>query len=114
MIAPGASFTAAGRLNALLSAGPAAPALVLGGVGFDSSGNVVMDSNAVAAGSPVIGGIARRADGALYGTTSTAGSDTFLNSVRISASGQLVVVQANPAVVENGNPFNASGALCIA
>lgn len=101
-------------MNATLSAGPAAPARVLGGVGFDASGNVVMDSTAVPAGAPVLGGIARRVDGALYGTTSTAGTDSFLNSVRISASGQLVVVQADPAVVENGNPFNASGALCIA
>lgn len=113
MLCPAATFTAAGRLNATLTLAPAAPTTVLGGAGF-TAGNVILDSTAVPAGAPVLAGIARRADGAIYGTTSTAGTDTFPNGVRVSASGQLVVVQADPANIQNGNPYNASGVLCIA
>lgn len=112
MLAPAGTFTAAGRKNATLSAGPTATQIV-GDIGFDASGNVLLDSNAVA-GALIIDGIARTATNCMYGTTTTAASDVFLGALRISQSGQLVVAQANPLLVTNGDPFNASGAWCIA
>jgi hypothetical protein len=110
LIAQGASFTAAGRVVATLSAGPTAT-LQVNGFGF-AAGVVVLDSNAIA-GSIVMDGIARSAAGAMYGTTSTAGTDVFLGGMRLSATGQLVVAQADPARIVNGNPVDANGAWCI-
>ena len=44
-------------------------------------------------------------------TTSTAGTDTFIEGVRVSASGQLVIANAANANVTSGNPVTATGAL---
>jgi hypothetical protein len=112
MLAPGATFTSAGRLNATLSAGPAV-AYISQGIAFDSAGNVLFDSNAVS-GSNQYAGFARNASGAIYGTTSVSGTDTISEGLRVSSSGQIVVVQGNPVVVENGNPLGSNGELCIA
>lgn len=112
MLAPGCSFTAAGRLNALASAGPTA-IVAQGGIGFDAAGNVLIDTNAVA-GTKVDQGIAVNATNCLYGTTTAAGTDFFVNGLRLSATGQLVYAQANPALVSNGNPLSATGAMCVA
>lgn len=84
-----------------------------GGIGFDAAGNVLLDTNAVA-GTKVDQGVAVNATSCLYGTTTVAATDYFENGLRLSATGQLVYVQANPAVISNGNPFNASSAMCIA
>ena len=112
MICHQASYTSAGRLNAVASAGPT-PTQICGGYGFDASANLLIDTNAVAG---VIGdaGVRLSASGAIYGTTTTAATDVFVNGLRFSNSGQLVYVQANPTVVQNGNPFDNNGALCIA
>jgi len=66
MLAPGAASTAAGRVVAILSAAPVAT-LVNEGIGYDASGNVLLDSNAVT-GALVLAGIARNATGAIFGT----------------------------------------------
>jgi hypothetical protein len=110
MIAAGVAFTAAGRAIATMSAGPAAT-LTLNGIGF-SAATVVIDSNAIA-GAIVQEGIARNAAGAMYGTTTVAATDVFVGGVRLSATGQLVVAQADPVRVVNGNPVDANGAWCI-
>jgi len=107
-----ASYTAAGRLNAVASIGPT-PSQFIGGFGFDASNNLLIDTNA-AAGGIADAGIRMSAAGAIYGTTTVAGTDVFCNGLRFSNTGQLVYVQANPTYVQNGNPFDANGALCIA
>src|SRR5882762_5398617 len=111
MLAPGASSTAAGRVVAILSAAPVAT-LVNEGIGYDASGNVLLDSNAVT-GALVLAGIARNATGAMFGTITVSASDMELGGLRISITGQLVIVQANPATVLNRNPLDANGAWCI-
>lgn len=112
MLGPAGSFTAAGRKNATLTAGPTAT-LVVGDIGYDASGNVLLDSNAVT-GNIVLDGIARSATNCMFGTVTVAAGDIRLGGLRISATGQLVVVQANPLLIENGDPFDANGAWCIA
>jgi len=111
MLAPGAASTAAGRVVAILSAAPVAT-LVNEGIGYDASGNVLLDSNAVT-GALVLAGIARNATGAIFGTITVSASDVELGGLRISITGQLVIVQANPATVLNRNPLDANGAWCI-
>ena len=111
MLAPGATRLTSGRVVATLTPGPTA-AYVNEGIGYDAAGNVLLDSNAVA-GSAVYASIARSAGGAMYGTTTVSGTDVIVGGLRISLSGQLVVVQANPLLVENGNPLDANGAWCI-
>lgn len=112
MLAPGATFTSTGRVVATLTVAPVA-AYVSQGIGYDSAGNVLLDSNAVAAGSSAYAGIARNATGAMYGTITVSASDVISEGLRTSASGALVVVQGNPVFVENGNPLGANGEWCI-
>jgi hypothetical protein len=84
----------------------------VGGIGFIGA-NMIIDTNAVS-GTYTDHGIAQSIAGAIYGTTTTAGSDVFKDGLRLTLSGQLVYAQANPAQVINGNPLDANGALCIA
>jgi hypothetical protein len=83
------------------------------GVGFDSNGNVLIDTNAVS-GTLTDAGHAVSAAGAIFGTTTQSASDIFLGGVRLTTSGALVFVQANPASIVNGNPLDANSAWCIA
>lgn len=111
MLAPGASKTSAGRIVATLTAGPTA-AYVNQGIGYDAAGNVLLDSNAPS--SPAFPNqIGRSAGGAMYGTLTVSGTDVIVGGLRVSATGQLVVIQGNPVVVENGNPLGSNGEWCI-
>jgi hypothetical protein len=58
-------------------------------------------------------GIGVRTDGSVCATTTTAGSDTFIEGVRVTAAGLLVVESAAPTNITSGNPVTASGALAI-
>lgn len=111
MLAIPSVFTAAGRVTATLGAAPT-PALILGGIGFSSAGALVLDSNAPA-GANFLAGLIRSATGALYATITLTGTDVFLGGLRVALTGALVVVQADPVRVVNGNPLDANGALCI-
>lgn len=82
------------------------------GIGYDAAGNVLLDSNAVS-GSNQFAGFARNSTGAIFATITVSASDTISEGLRVSTTGQLVVVQANPVFVENGNPLDANGAWCI-
>lgn len=111
MLAPGATRLASGRVVATLTAGPTA-AYVNQGIGYDAAGNVLLDSNAVA--TPAFPNqIARNSTGAMFGTVTVAGTDVIVGGLRVSATGQLVVIQGNPVVVENGNPLGSNGEWCI-
>jgi len=112
MLAPGASFTAGGRLVATLTAAPA-PTIFINGVGFSAAGEVLFDSD-VPAGEIYLAGIRRSAVGAMYGTVTVSATDTILGGVRLSVDGAVVVVQSDPLLVVNGNPLIAAGELCIA
>lgn len=54
-----------------------------------------------------------RSDGSVCATTTTSGSDTYSEGVRISAAGLLVVESAASTGVTSGNPVTATGALAI-
>jgi hypothetical protein len=112
MLAPGSTYTSAGRLNATLTVAPTV-SYIAQGIAYDAAGNVLLDSAAVA-GNNSYAGFARNATGAIYGTTTVSASDQISEGLRVSTSGQLVVVQGNPVVVENGNPLSTNGELCIA
>lgn len=58
-------------------------------------------------------GIGVRTDGSVCATTTTAGGDTFIEGVRVSAAGLLVVESAAPTNFASGNPVTATGALAI-
>lgn len=113
MLAPNGTFTAAGRFNAVASAGPT-PSVFVGGLGFDTGVNLLIDTNAVAANTNRDQGIAQSAAGAIYGSTTVTATDVIVNGMRVSTTGALIYVQANPTQIVNGNPFDANGALCIA
>jgi hypothetical protein len=112
MLAPGSTYTSAGRLNATLTLGPTV-SYIAQGIAYDAAGNVLLDSTAVS-GSNQYAKLARNATGAIFGTTSVNASDVIAGGLRISSTGQLVVVQGNPVVNENGNPLSTNGELCIA
>lgn len=111
MLAPGATRLSTGRVQATLGAAPVA-AYTNQGVGYDLAGNVLLDSNAVT-GSNNYAGFARNATGAIFATITVSASDTISEGLRVSTTGQLVVVQGNPVLVENGNPLGANGEWCI-
>lgn len=98
-------------MQATLTAAPVA-AYVNQGIGYDAAGNVLLDSNAVT-GNNNFAGFARNSTGAIFATITVSASDTISEGLRVSTTGQLVVVQANPTFVENGNPLGANGEWCI-
>ena|SRR6187549_4231807 len=58
-------------------------------------------------------GVGVRTDGSVCATTATTGSDTFIEGVRVTAAGLLVVESAAPTNATSGNPVTATGALAI-
>lgn len=84
---------------------------VVAGFAYTASNELVTDT----ANDPQnwIKGIGVRNTGAVCTTTSTAGTDTYIEGVRVSAAGKLVVESAAPANFASGNPVTATGALAI-
>lgn len=60
-----------------------------------------------------IKGIGIRDTGAVCTTTSTSSDDVYIEGVRVSAAGKLVVESAAPTATTSGNPVTATGALAI-
>ena len=75
-----------------------------------NNGSIAIDTNAVA-GALADNGFAQNASGALYGTTTVAGTDDYQAGSRRSAAGALVYVVGAGVAVQNGNPVDANGAL---
>lgn len=106
MFAVGAVFSS-GRVD--ITAGAAqAPDFISAGVGRMNDGSLAVDTNAPS-GSAYINGVRLSAAGAVYGTTSTAGSDVWVSGMRVSAAGQLVYEAAAVTAFQNGNPQTANG-----
>jgi len=81
------------------------------GFGYTSADALVID--VVNPPQSFVKGIGVRQDGSVCATTSTAGTDTFVEGVRVTSAGLLVVESAAPANVTSGNPVTATGALAI-
>ncbi len=58
-----------------------------------------------------IKGIGIRNTGAVCTTTSTTGTDVWIEGVRVSATGLLVIADAVPQAYTSGNPVRTTGAL---
>lgn len=102
-------IVSSGRIDVTVAANPT-PAFFNQGVGFAANGTLSIDSNAPS-GSNYRAGIRQNAQGAFYGTTSTAGTDVYSGGLRVSASGQLVYAVAAAQDHVNGNPIRTNGAL---
>lgn len=110
MIAPGAVFSS-GRVTITVGAGQT-PDRIVQGIGRMNDGSLAVDSNAPT-GSNYCGGFRMSAAGAIYGTTSTAGSDVWVQGVRTSSAGQLIYQNAAAVTFQNGNPQTASGLFAV-
>ncbi len=82
-----------------------------GGFAFTALSEIVLDI--VNDPQVFIKGIGCRNTGAVCGTTTTAGTDVFIEGVRVSAAGKLVYANAAPANTTSGNPVTATGALAV-
>lgn len=111
MLAPGMTINSNGRVESTIGAGTA-PDFFNQGIGFMTNGELAIDTNAPA-GSVYRNGIRQSAAGALYGTTSTAGSDVWIGGLRVSVDGQLVYEAANAASYVNGNPLTSNGVFAV-
>lgn len=110
MIAPGLTISG-GRIS--VTAGAAtAPALINQGYGFMANGSLAIDTDA-AAGANYGAGFRLSAAGAIYGTTSTAGTDTVNQGLLMSITGQVIYESAAATLVVNGNPITANGRLAV-
>lgn len=111
MLAPGAVLSAAGRLPATIGIGTA-PDFFCNGVGFKAGGLVAFDT-AAPAGSNFDGGYAVNAAGAHYAKTSQLGTDIFVNGLRTSLLGQIIIESADAVTFCNGNGITAAGNLAV-
>lgn len=111
MLCPGMTFTAAGRTNATIGATTVATSQNQGGFGFIGA-NLAIDTDAPA-GNTLVKGFRLNASGALYGTTVQAGTDSWVEGIRVSALGQIVYESANPVSFSSGNPVTAAGNFAV-
>lgn len=82
-----------------------------GGFAFTANSEIVLDT--VNAPQVFIKGIGCRNTGAVCATTTTAGTDVFIEGVRVSAAGKLVIEDAASTHTTSGNPCTATGALAV-
>lgn len=107
MIVPGLTFGAGGRTAATIGLGTVANFLNQG-FGFMNNGNLALDTNPVS-GAVGNSGFAQNASGAIFATVTPSGSDVYIDGVRVSITGQLVIESADAASFSSGNPITAAG-----
>jgi hypothetical protein len=81
-------------------------------VGYDSDGHVVGALEPVAD-AVYNGGLAYTAYAAVFVTTTTDASDVYVQGVRVTVEGAVVIEDAVPVRFVNGNPVTATGALAV-
>lgn len=82
------------------------------GFGYDSTGDLVL--NTADAPQSFVKGIGVRSDGSVCATTTTGGTDTYIEGVRVTAAGKLVYENAASQHFTSGNPCRTTGALAVA
>lgn len=110
MLAPGMSFSSS-RVNTTIGAGTAAD-FINQGVGFMNNGDLAIDTD-TPTGTNWKAGIRLNSTGAIYGTTSTAGTDVFVEGLRVSEDGAVVYESAATSFFNNGNPYTSNGRLAV-
>jgi hypothetical protein len=112
MIVPGELFTGT-QITVTRGLGTTATQ-ILQGFGFMNDGSLALDTTAVpATPASITKGVAQNASGAAYSTTAQNASDSWIEGVRVSAAGALVVEVAAAAGFSNGNPITAGGNLAV-
>lgn len=107
MLFPGSTQTA-GRTHAVVGGTVAAFA---GGFGYNSSGRLVLNTDD--APQAFVKGIGVRTDGAVCATTSTDDADTYIEGIRVSATGKLVYADDAMQHFTSGNGCRSTGALAV-
>jgi hypothetical protein len=108
MLVPGMVFGAGSRIAATIGLGTVATS-ILQGFGFIGA-NLAIDTNEP--GTPVsfTKGIAQNSSGAAFAIIATQlPTDTFVEGIRVSALGQIVIESADAAGFASGNPITAAG-----
>jgi hypothetical protein len=109
MLVPGMIFGAGGRIAATIGLGTAA-SQILQGFGFMANGNLALDTNAPGTPASFTKGIAQNSTGAAFAIVATQlPTDTFVEGIRVSALGQIVIESADAAGFASGNPITAAG-----
>lgn len=111
MLVPGLTFGAGARVAATIGAATA-PNFQNQGFGFMTGGNLAIDTNAPAGGI-FYKGFALSVAGALYGTTVQAGTDAWIEGIRVSSIGQIVYQSADAVNFASGNPVTATGSFAV-
>jgi hypothetical protein len=102
-------FGAGSRIAATIGLGTAA-AQILQGFGFMANGNLALDTTVVPVPISFTKGIAQNASGAAFAIIATQqATDTFIEGIRVSALGQIVIESADAAGFASGNPITAAG-----
>jgi hypothetical protein len=102
------TFGAGGRIAATIGLGTAATS-INEGVGFIGA-NLAFDTTAVPVPVSFTKGIAQNASGAFFAIIATQlPTDTFVEGIRVSALGQIVIESADAAGFASGNPITAAG-----
>ena len=112
MLSP-VTYDATGRVKTTTAVGGTAPSTVNGGIATSAAGRILMDSNAPS-GAIFNGALCMgTTNGNLFVATAPAGTDQFVNGLRVSAAGALVcAVEGTPVVFNAGLGFLADGSLC--
>lgn len=90
-------------------------ALILQGFGFLADGvTLALDTTAVPSPPPsMTKGVAQNASGAAYCVTAQNATDSWINGVRVSAAGAIVVEVNSATSFSSGNPITANGNLAV-
>lgn len=108
MLVPGMIFGAGGRIAATIGLGTVATSINQG-FGFIGA-NLALDTNAPGVPISFTKGIAQNASGAAFAIIATQlATDTFVEGIRVSALGQIVIESADAVTFANGNPITAAG-----
>lgn len=103
------TFGAGGRIAATIGLATVAD-FISQGFGFNTNGNLSLDTTVVPVPVSFTKGIAQNASGAAFAIVATQqATDTFVEGIRVSALGQIVIESADAAGFASGNPITAAG-----
>lgn len=115
MLVPGWAIN--GGLSVIATAGPAVVVSHINqGFGFTTGlgGRVLaIDTDSPAGDAYYKGFRMNPTSGAVYGTTTTAVDDVFIEGIRVTTAGQLVYEDSIAASFNSGNPLAAGGPLAV-
>jgi hypothetical protein len=110
MLVPGVVFTS-GRVD--ITAGPGqTPDFINQGFGFMNDGSLAVDTDAPSGGA-FYKGFHMSDSGAVFGTTTRAGTDDFHEGIRRTTDGQLVYESAAAVEYSSRNPVTSNNAFAI-